>query len=245
MSSPIRWAGLVLACAVAPAALAEPSDYVFQPRVVEGERAIELKMGTADGPDQRESAGSISFEYAPTAFWVTEIYAAFARAGAEPAHYDAVEWENRFQLTEPGQYGVDWGLAAEIEKPQDAREGWHTTIGPLLQGMLTDRLQWNFNPLLSRYWRGETPGKTELKYQVQLKYRYRQSFEYGLQGFGNAGPWYHWSGIDSQFHNLGPAVFGSWPLGGRQKIYVNAAWLFGLTSATASNTVRAQLEFEF
>jgi hypothetical protein len=240
-----QWAGLALAWMIAPAALAEPSDYVLQPRVVEGERAIELKMGTADGPDTRESAGSVSLEYSPTSFWVTEIYAAFARSGGDPTHYDAIEWENRFQLTEPGQYAVDWGLAAEIEKPQDAREGWHTTIGPLLQGMLTDRVQWNFNPLLSRYWRAETPAKTELEYQLQFKVRYRRSLEFGLQGFGKFGPWYHWSGIDAQTHNLGPAVFASWPLGGRQSVYVNAAWLFGMTSATASNTLRAQLEFEF
>jgi hypothetical protein len=215
------------------------------PRVVQGERAVELKMGTADGPGPRNSAGSVSFEYAPTGFWATEIYAAFVRSGSNSTHYDAVEWENRFQLTEPCEYAIDWGLAAEIEKPQDSSEGWHTTIGPLLQGTLADRFQWNFNPLLSRYWRGAAPAMTELQYQVQFKYRYRRSFEFGLQGFGDLGPWYHWSNGNSQTHNLGPAVFASWPLVGRQSIYVNAAWLFGMTSATPSNTLRAHLEFEF
>jgi len=100
--------------------------------------------------------------------------------------------------TEPGEYPVDWGLVAELEKPQDASEGWHTTVGPLIQGTLADRLQWNFNPLLSRYWKGETPGTTDLAYQLQLKYRYRPTFEFGIQGFGQLGPWYHWSALDAQ-----------------------------------------------
>ena len=106
-------------------------------------------------------------------------------------------------------------------------------------------MQFYSNLLLTRYSISATPATTDLVYQLQLKYRYQASFEFGIQGFGTLGPWYHWSALDAQSHRLGPAIFGRWALGGRQALYYNAAWLFGLTSGAASNTLRAQIEFEF
>jgi len=80
---------------------------------------------------------------------------------------------------------------------------------------------------------------------MQVKYRYRQAFEFGAQGFGDLGPWGHWSPLQQQTHRFGPAVFGRVPLGGRLVLNYNAAWLFGLVSGAPSDTVRAQVEIEF
>jgi len=244
--------GSCLACAAVLVVLtasnparAEPNDYVLLPAVVQGERALELKLGSADGPGPRDSAGSVSLEYAPTDWWATEFYVQFHHSGPDRTGYDAVEWENRFQLTEPGQYAADWGMVLEIEKPRDPNEGWHVNAGPLIQGSFDSRWQWNFNPMIAQTWSGASPATTDLAYQAQLKYRYQPAFEVGVQGFGDLGPWYHWSAMDAQSHNLGPAVFGRWPMGGRQVLYYNMGWLFGLTSATPHNTLRAQIEFEF
>jgi hypothetical protein len=238
-------AGAALALVEAPAALAEPSDYVLTPAVVEGERAIELKLGDAGGRVPRETVGSLSLEYSPTAFWTTEVYAQFAHSTGQATRFDAVEWENRFQLTEPGQYALDWGFVAELEKPSDRSEGWNAKLGPLVQGSFGERWQWNFNPLLAVNWSGADAASAHFVYQAQLKYRYRPMLEFGVQGFGDTGPWYHWTSFNSQFQNVGPAVFGHLALGGRQSIYYNAGWLFGTTSVTPGNTLRAQIEFEF
>jgi hypothetical protein len=238
--------GAAVALALAPCArAAEPSDYVLLPSVVYGERAIDLKAGSFSGPGPRNSAGSVAFEYSPTNYWVTELYAAFARAGGMGTKFDAVEWENRFEFTEPGEYAVDWGGVIEVEKPHEAGSGWNLTLGPLIQGELADRFQWNFNPLLSRNLAGPTGAATLMGYQAQLKYRYRQSFEFGVQGFGDLGPWYHWSPLEQQTHRMGPAIFGKIPLGGRRIVYYNAGWLFGLVPGAPSDTVRAQVEIEF
>ena len=224
---------------------AEPSDYVLLPSVVYGERAIDLKAGSFSGPGPRDSAGSVAFEYSPTNYWVTELYAAFARSEGTRTKFDAIEWENRFEFTEPGEYAIDWGGVIEVEKPHEAGSGWNLTLGPLMQGELADRFQWNFNPLLSRNLAGPTGAATLMGYQAQLKYRYRQSFEFGVQGFGDLGPWYHWSALEQQTHRLGPAIFGKIPLGGRRVVYYNAGWLFGLVPGAPSDTVRAQIEIEF
>jgi len=224
---------------------AEPSDYVLMPKVVYGERAIDIKAGSFSGPGPRNSAGSVALEYSPTTYWVTELYTAFARSGGTGTRFDAIERENRFQLTEPGEYAIDWGSVIEVEKPHESGSGWNLTLGPLMQGQLADRFQWNFNPLLSRNLAGPSGASTNMAYQVQLKYRYQQSFEFGAQGFGDLGPWYHWSALEQQTHRLGPAIFGRVPLGGRRVVYYNAAWLFGLVPGASSDTVRAQIELEF
>jgi hypothetical protein len=238
--------GAAVALVLAPCVrAAEPSDYVLLPSVVYGERAIDLKAGSFSGPGPRNSAGSVAFEYSPTNYWVTELYAAFARSGGMGTKFDAIEWENRFQFTEPGEYAIDWGGVIEIEKPHEAGSGWNLTLGPLIQGELADRFQWNFNPLLSRNLGGPTGAATLMGYQAQLKFRYRQSFEFGVQGFGDLGPWYHWSSLEQQTHRMGPAIFGKIPLGGRRIVYYNAGWLFGLVRGAPSDTVRAQIEIEF
>jgi hypothetical protein len=256
---------LVLAAVTTRTRAVEPADYVLTPGVVYGERAIDTKIGTASGPGPRDSAGSVAFEYSPTSWWVTELYAEYARAGGTGTQFDGIEWENRFQLSEPGEYAVDWGGVVEVEKPHQAGSGWNLTLGPLIQGALADRIQWNINPLLSRNLGGPSGAATQtninsllpsnlgrpngaatqMGYQMQVKYRYREAFEFGAQGFGDLGPFYHWSPLQQQTHRFGPAVFGRIPIEGRRVLYYNAGYLFGLVSHAPSDTVRAQVELEF
>lgn len=238
--------GVAVGLALAPCAHgAEPADYVLVPGVEYGERAIDIKAGSFSGPGPRDSAASVAFEYAPTTYWVTELYDEYARSGGTGTKFDGIEWENRFQLTEPGEYAVEWGSVIEVEKPHEAGSGWNLSLGPLMQGEFAERFQWNFNPLLSRNLAGPTGAATQLGYQAQVKYRYRQSLEFGAQGFGDLGPWAHWSALDQQTHRFGPAIFGKIPLGGRRVMYYNTAWLFGVVPGAPSDTVRAQVEIEF
>ena len=46
------------------------------------------------------SAGSLGFGYGAMSHWFSEVYVKFKRDSAETMHYDALEWENKFQLTE-------------------------------------------------------------------------------------------------------------------------------------------------
>jgi len=102
----------------APLAHAGPDDYVAVPGVEYGEREIELRLGTASATDEhRQSAASLAFGYGVTPWWSTEVYGKWHRSGA--TSFDAFEWENRFQLTEPGRYFADFGLLVEIERPRD------------------------------------------------------------------------------------------------------------------------------
>ena len=232
------------------ASYADPNDYIQSPNVGYGEREIELKSGTwklrGDDP-VRQSAAALSFGYGATPWWFTEVYVNYLKDSPDRFKYDAFEFENVFQLTEPNQYFVDVGLFTEIEVPREhAIEGYEWKLGPLLQWD-TGAVRWNANVFLKRRFRGrpEEPRHTELAYQLQAKVPVRHGLDVGAQAFGEVGPWNHWEPKDEQLHRIGPAIFGKVKLEGRQSIKWNAAYLIPLTDATPKNSFRFQVEYEF
>ena len=225
------------------AAHAGPADYVYTPTVEKGEKEIDFKYGTADS-DPRHSAGSVGLGYGANDWWFTEAYVKYAKEGGS-TRYDAVEWENKFQLTETGKYPVDVGFITEIEVPRDRdEEGIELRVGPLFQTEF-GKLQLNANILFEKRFDAAESSPTESGYQWQAKYRWLPAFEYGLQGFGGTGPWNDWENTNDQTHRMGPAVFGRLAAGDHHFIRYNAAWLFGVSDAEADNTFRMQVEYEF
>ncbi|MEP6656273.1 MAG: hypothetical protein ABJC33_03505 [Betaproteobacteria bacterium] len=244
MNLPYRLA-VVLLAALPLMASAGPADYVYTPNVEYGEREIDFKIGSAKSSgEQRFSAGSLGFGYGISEKWFTEVYAKYEKGGGGSTRFDAFEWENRFQLTEPGHFPVDLGFVIELERPRVSAEGYEVRLGPLLQTDW-DRWQLNFNVLVERHFRSEAQAATELGYQWQVRYLSRGNIDLGAQGFGEVGKWNHWHSSSEQNHRAGPALFGKWNLGGRHVLKYNAAFLFGLTSAAPDHTARAQIEYEF
>ena len=222
-----------------------PADYVFMPGVEYGEREIDFKFGSQKKTgEDRLGAASLGFGYGVTQRWFTEFYQKYERTGGEGTHVDAWEWENKFQLTEPGEYPIDSGFIIEVERAKDRTEGYEARFGPLFQTEM-GKFQLNGNPLFERHYRAETQERTEFGYQWQIKYRWQQQFEFGLQGFGELGKWNRWDTADQRSHRVGPAVFGKIPLGNRQAIRYNAAWLLGASTNAPRQTFRMQVEYEF
>jgi hypothetical protein len=240
--APLLVAGALLSPLCAHAG---PADYIYTPTVEHGEKEIDFKAGTArKGNDPRESATSIGFGYGAKEWWFTEIYLKYKRENNEGTRYDAIEWENKFQLTETGRYPVDIGFLVEIERPRDGAEGWEVKWGPLFQTEF-GKIQLNANALFERSYRSENPSQTSFLYQWQAKYRWLPQFEFGLQGFGEMGKWNDWAPKDERIHNAGPAVFGKLPLGNHQAIKYNVAWLLKTSKAAPAHTLRTQIEYEF
>lgn len=224
---------------------AGPADYIYTPVVEEGEKEIDFKLGTAGkGSDSSEAAASLGFGYGATSWWFTELYLKFKREGSEDVRYDAIEWENKFQLTEAGKYPVDVGFLLEIERPREHAEGWEIKWGPLFQTEF-GKVQLNTNLLFERSVDAAESTQTSLLYQWQIKYRWLTQFEYGLQGFGELGEWNHWAPSREQTHKIGPAIFGKIAFDNHQAIKYNAAWLFGASKSTPDHTFRLQVEYEF
>jgi hypothetical protein len=226
-------------------AQADPNDYVRTPTVEYGEREIDFKSGIQKNRNgTTDSANSIGFGFTPTTWWFTEIYSKYAKPAGEPNGFDAWEWENRFQLTEPGEYPVDVGFLLEIERPKDRTEGYEITYGPMFQAEW-DRVQGNFNAFIQQHVRASTSFQTELLYQLQLKYRNSEQLEWGVQGLGNVGRWNQWNPSGQQEFKVGPALFGKIRTGTKEAIKWNAGLLVGTTNVTAKTTLRLQAEYEF
>ena len=228
--------------------LAGPADYVSTPAVEYGEREIDFKHGFARLPDgTRTQTTSLGFGYGATESWFTEFYLKRDTEGNNKL--DIAEWENKFQLTEPGKYALDVGLLTEFEVPlNNADAPYEFKFGPLLQTEF-GKLQLNGNLLFERKFGhhidGDAPFVTQIGYQWQIKYRWQPTFEFGAQGIGEMGQWDHWDDLDKQIHRIGPAVFGKFGLGNRQAIRYNAALLFGASTAAPAHTFRMQAEYEF
>lgn len=224
---------------------AGPNDYIRLPTVEYGEREIDFKSGVQKNRDGRtEAAHSIGFGFTPTQWWLTEIYAKYARPPGESNGFDAWEWENRLQLTESGKYPVDVGFLLEIERPKDRTEGYEITYGPMFQAEW-GKVQGNFNALMQKHVRASAAFDTELLYQLQLKYRNSEQLEWGVQGLGNAGRWNQWNSSGQQEFKIGPALFGKVRTGIKETVKWNAGLLAGTTSVTPKTTLRFQAEFEF
>ena len=136
------------------------------------------------------------------------------------------------------------GFLLEVERPKDRTEGYEFNFGPLLQSEW-GKVQGNVNLLFQKNVRSSAPIDTALRYQLQLKYRASQAFEWGAQAFGSVGRWDHWSPRTAQEHRFGPAAFGKIGAGTGRALRWNSALLRGTTQGSPSTTLRMQVEYEF
>lgn len=239
----------ILICGIicAQDAVAGVADYVFTPAVEYGEREIDIKFGAASPPGGNyNQMTSIGFGLGAQEYWFTEIYFKHKRNGNTITNL--VEWENKFQLTDTGEYPVDVGLITELEAPLSADVPWEAKIGALLQTEF-GRLQLNGNLLFKREFGKADPSgapyTAQFGYQLQAKYRWKPVLEFGVQCLGDMGEWNNWDEKEKQNRRIGPAVFGKFALDNRQALKYNAAWLIGASNAAPNHTFRLQVEHEF
>lgn len=243
----LRYWCAALLCGWIEAAQAGPADYIYTPAVEYGEREIDVKIGANSALAGISGQGaSIGYGYGAKEYWFTEVYLKQERIGSDIANL--AEWENKFQLTEMGQYPVDIGIIAELEAPLSVNAPWEFKFGPLLQ---TEFGKWqvNGNLLFERAFgkadESGVPYSTNIGYQLQVKYRWQPVWEVGMQSLGEMGKWNSWDPQSEQNHRIGPAIFGKYALGNREAIRYNAALLIGATNATPTRTFRTQVEYEF
>jgi len=243
---PLKGALCVALALTCLAVRADPNDYILTPTVTQGERELDFKFGVGSrGPriDVARAAG-LGFGYGVTNSWFTEATVQYVRENNTGTRWDGIEWENVLQLSEPGEWPVDVGVAAEVEKMHDPAEGWNVRLGPLLQKDF-GRVRANLNLLLRHRYAGETQQRMRVDYQFQLKYLYREPFEFGLQGFSELRPWDGWASSDRQYLRVGPMVSGALPLGNARGLVYNAGLLFGAAGKSYDRTLRLQIEYEF
>ncbi len=222
-------------------AWAGPAEVVYIPIVVKGEKEVEYRGGYrtfAHAPS--EHANILELGYGVTDNWFTELEIEQASEDGGPNRVEAWEWENIIVLTERGKYWADLGLFAAYEHtfadgPDKVR------IGPMFMKEIGTAVA-NVNLLFGREVGRDAAHQTSLGYAWQLKWRGRESLEFGLQGLGEVGVFGHLG--QDQSHSAGPALFGVKRLGEGRKVSWNAALLGGLNANAPDLTFRTQIEFE-
>ncbi|WP_426190993.1 hypothetical protein [Massilia sp. DWR3-1-1] len=236
---------LVLAGAgVAAPAAAGTGYYLVTTYPDEGQRAVDFKYW-ASKLDGRVLLASpeIGLAYNVSARWYTELTAVGFKAGAATHRLVAAEWQNDFMLTQ-GEYPFDLAIHTNIERATDGSGEVGVEYGAVLQTEV-GRTQFNANLFFQRELHGKVREPTELVYQWQIKYRWSEKLQGGVQGFGEVGQWNAWLPRAQQSHRAGPVLAGAWRLGGKQELRYEAALLAGTNAATRGKTFSTRLQFVF
>lgn len=218
---------------------------IYSPRVVKGENEIEYRgFRDIDDDESRDGAEKhkLGIGRGFTDFWFSEIYTVYGKEPGASYEREAVEWENRFQLTEPGKYWADLGLLVEYEATPHGKPD-EFVLAPLIEKTFGRWVATGNLFFESEVGSGRSSG-TVFAYAARLKYLLHPQLEPALEAFGEPGRINHFGSSNEQEHWAGPAIYGQWGLGTSKLVY-SAAYLFGETSVSSDNRAILRLEFEF
>lgn len=228
-----------------PCAQAGTGYYLVTTYPNAGQRTVDFKYWKARTSNGvTSSSPEIGLGYSVNTRWYTELTAAWYQGGRWPSqHLSAIEWQNDFMLTQ-GEYPFDLAFHTNIEREQYGERAIGVQFGPVFQTEI-GRTQLNLNVFFDREFRVEKPEPAEISYQWQVRYHYTPKLQFGAQGFGEMGEWDHWLPRAQQSHRAGPALFGSWDLGGAHEWKYEAAYLVGKNSARNAKSVTARIQYAF
>jgi len=219
---------------------------VYSPNVVKGETEVEYR-GFYDRDSHEElntnQQHALSVAHTFTDYWSSELYAWFENVPGESLEHEAWEWENRFQLTEPGQYWADFGFLAEYEHP--AHDGTkEVALAPIIEKTMGPWVATG-NLFFERQFGGDATSGLVLAYAARLKYLMNAKLEPAIEVFGEPGAIDDMSRVNGQEHWIGPALYGEFKTGHKQKLSYSTALLKGVTSASSDWRLVLRLEYEF
>ena len=223
---------------------------VYTPYVEYHEFEIEYRPSrTIDSNDAKDNKQThlLGLGYGVTEWWFTEVYAEWERepGAGHSINFEAFEWENRFQLSNPGEDWADFGLLVEFVRTDGGSSPDKLEVGFLFAKEL-GKFDAAFNLILERELGTNAGDDLEIGQAFQLKYRLDPAFEPGIELYSEFGPVDDMPGFDEQEHLAGPIIAGVIPLGDSgTKLKYNAGYLFGLTDAAPDGTIKAIIELEF
>lgn len=237
-----RW--VWCSCLAASSAAADPGYYVLSPYDREGVTSVELRYWTVkpDG-DIETTWPELAFSHGINSRWTTLLLASWIGSSAEATRLSLASWQNVVLLTQ-GEWPVDLALFGALTRLEGDRPGATTEFGPLLQTEFGP-LQMNLNLIFERVRRDHRARPTQLKYQWQLRRHVAGPVQFGLQGFGELGPWDSWLAHAQQSHRAGPALFATLPPGGAKALQIDAALLVGKTYGEVGRMVSVRMFWPF
>jgi high-affinity iron transporter len=216
---------------------------VYSPYVEKGEFEIEWK-GALDVDDDSQVSGAMKNQmavgYGFTDYWYTEVIGELERDGSSGADqkFTALEWENRFQITQPNEYWLDVGAYAAYENARESRHADKVELG-LLLAKDTGKFTHYANIFLEKEVGAYTTESVESSFAWSTRYRYKEWLEPGFEVHSEFGEIKENKGYDEQEHLVGPALYGK-----VHNFKYDIAYLFGASDAAADGQLKWVLEYE-
>lgn len=208
---------------------------VYSPIVEYGrtEVAISSEHSLFDQHEKKKLATYLEISKAPKPNWTTELVIELEKTGDESVEASAIEWENRFQLTEQGEYFVDVGFFTELEYALEDDEPSEVGGGLILQRDW-GRFTGTANLLVAKEVGSNAEDELELALSSKLAYRMPYHMETYVEYQGN-----------EYVELAGPGMRGRISLG-HSKLDYDAAILFGFGDEDSPDKlIRFQIEYEF
>ncbi|MEI6564978.1 MAG: FTR1 family protein, partial [bacterium] len=207
---------------------ASAAEHVYSPHVVQGEVEIEARGSyDFDGRDDHNGlqGQKCAVGYGVTHYWFTELYGEIANSSEEDKgwEFEAVEWENRFQLSEPGEWPIDTGLYLAYEFSAKDGEPDNAEGKLLLEKQMGD-YDHMLNVILEKEVGANAEQNLEAGFVWSTRYRWTPSFEPGFEWQSDFGELGKGTSFDEQQHQIGPAAYGK--IGAHLKYAVG--YLFGV-----------------
>ena len=240
MKRSIALVAVSLACA---SALADPGYYVVTVYDDPGVRTVDFRYWTVKRPGAAAVTWpEVGLGWNVNGRWYTEILASYVGSSEFATRPSTLNWQNDLLLTQ-GQYPFDIAVHTLLVKSQNAFASNAFEFGPAFQTDI-ERTQVNVNVFFERSFGAHASEPTQLKYQWQLRHRWRPWLHFGAQGFGELGKWDDWSPRDAQSHRVGPALFGALPMGERPLLW-QAAYLTGSTYGQHGKMFSMRVKYDF
>ncbi len=223
---------------------AQATRKVYSPLVEKGELEIEYR-GSYAFDDRASKDGKqkhkLGVGYGVLERWFLEVYGAWENhpgSSDESTTYEATELENKFQLSEQGEYWLDFGFLVENEFAAEDEGQDELKLVPLFQ---KDWDQWTHkaNPFVEYKYDGEAEEEWEAGVSWSTSYRVHPSFEPGLELHWNYGDLSESKPFDEQAFQLGPVVYGT--LG---PVKYDIGYLFGISEDSPDGELKWIVEFE-
>jgi hypothetical protein len=217
---------------------------VYSPYVEKGELEVEWKGShVVDNEDDEdgEQEQELSIGYGVNDFWNTEIAGEIEKSGVDGEDYEftAVEWENKFQLTQPGEYWADVGAqfayVHNVSGDADAIEGKLLLAKDV--GKFSTMLNLNLEKSIGAESEGDWP---EGGLAISSRYRWKPWLEPGVEWFSEFGELGNSGSFDNQGHSIGPALYGK--IG---PVKYDVGYQFGVSDGAPDGEAKAILEYEF
>ncbi len=208
-------------------------DNIYHPYVQAGERELEWRMISENGRQKhRLGLGKAVTDNLLIEGYITGDKTNIQHHNDRDIRLISYELETKWQITEQGEYSIDWGGIAELQRDTQANS-WEFSTAMLMEK------EWGRWVGAANIWAFYEWGPTihnelDTRLALQLRYRYARQFEPAVEFY--AGEF---------TRGLGPVVTGTVKFQGRKKLHWEAGAILGLDAQTPANTWRFLAEFEF